>query len=429
MQENDEERVVDGNGDEGMSIFGQERSSSATLKDENADADSIQHEEDGNDGKDTFRESSSMFFAIDKDVIDEDVAALVETRVNTDEFEKKAKEKNPFGDCYNAVTPNTSRKKIPSKKGRSELGAGTPKVVCSTSSDLWTSFSSQKNRWRCSTCTTQNPVDKTKCLACSTSRGTGGVNSGAMATAYDEQRDDKPNVNVLPGIENLGNTCYLSASLQMLYGIPEFLCKLNSSYEELSATKDLPLTAALLQVALTIGALKQEDVPLKVANPSALKAQMDVLTEKFAGYGQHDAHEFFTLLVDFVHEELVGSPSASDENETIDEPKKSEESKSDDAADEEEVAATVVTTDLPTDEYFHIKVRRGLKCKSCGYSRSREILFRHLSIDVGGEEDEVDSWEVQRSLEHFFQAEDREFNCEKCEEGTCATQTMEIISR
>jgi len=88
----------------------------------------------------------------------------------------------------------------------------------------------------------------------------------------------------------------------------------------------------------------------------------------------------------------------------------------------------VVTTDLPTDEYFHLKVRVCLKCKSCGYSRSKEELYRHLSIDVG-EDDDGESWGVERSLEHFFQAEDRELNCEKCEDGTSATQTMEIISR
>jgi len=248
----------------------------------------------------------------------------------------------------------------------------------------------------------------------------------------EEEVDDKPKI---PGIQNLGNTCYLSASLQTLYSIPQFLHKLYQSYEELCSFKELPLTTALLEVAVTIGALKEEDVPMispdtarstllssEAANPSALKKQMDVLTDKFAGYEQRDAHEFLGDLVDFLHEELVDSPS----DEKDDESKKSEESNSEDA--EEEKPATVVTTDLPTDEYFHLKVRVCLKCKSCGYSRSKEELYRHLSIDVG-EDDDGESWGVERSLEHFFQAEDRELNCEKCEDGTSATQTMEIISR
>ena len=246
--------------------------------------------------------------------------------------------------------------------------------------------------------------------------------------------DDEP--NVLPGIRNCGNTCYLSASLQALYSIPQFLHRLYQSYEELYNLKKLPLTRALLEVAVTIGALKEVDAPLippdvarstlstsKAATPLALKKQMDFLTDKFAGCNQRDAHEFFGAFVDYLHEELVDSPS--DENKGDDKSNKSEESNSEDAG---EKPATVVATDLPTDEYFHLKVRVCLKCKSCGYSRSKEESYRHLSIDVR-EDDDGESWGAKRSLEHFFQEEDREVKCEKCADGTSATQTIQIISR
>jgi uncharacterized UBP type Zn finger protein len=55
-------------------------------------------------------------------------------------------------------------------------------------------------------------------------------------------------------------------------------------------------------------------------------------------------------------------------------------------------------------------------------------LYRHLSVDVGEDANE-EGWSVERSLEQFFQDEERELKCEKCETGTTATQTMEIISR
>jgi len=244
-----------------------------------------------------------------------------------------------------------------------------------------------------------------------------------MKNVSYKRQENKPTI---PGIRNLGCTCYLSVSLQTLYSIPQFLLKLYNSYAKLSSEKELPLTKAFLEIALTIGAFKQVDVPLlssetvqgtsksKAADPSALKVQMDVLTNRFAGYEQRDAHEFLGALIDFLHEEFAD-----------------EEGSNSDTADDE-VAATVVTTDLPTDEYFHTKVRVCLECMSWpGYSRSREEFYRHLSVDwekmptvnLG------ESWGVERSLEWFFQAEDRELNCEKCESGTSATQTMEIISR
>jgi ubiquitin C-terminal hydrolase len=255
-----------------------------------------------------------------------------------------------------------------------------------------------------------------------------------------EKEDDKPKI---PGIQNLGNTCYLSASLQTLFSIPQFLHNLYRSYEELVSTKEMPLTKALLEVATAIQVLKEADVPRispevarnklfnsKAANPSALKKQMDVLTDKFTGYEQRDAHEFLGDLVDFLHDELADSPSDGNEDGEM---KKLEESSyvdDDDVAGKSAPAAAVATTSplLPTDEYFHLKVRVCLECKSCGYSRSKDELYRHLSVDVG-EDTDGETWSVERSLQQFFQNEDREVKCEECESGTSATQTMEIISR
>jgi uncharacterized UBP type Zn finger protein len=59
--------------------------------------------------------------------------------------------------------------------------------------------------------------------------------------------------------------------------------------------------------------------------------------------------------------------------------------------------------------------------------RSKEELYRHLSLDVG-EDVENDHWTVERGLAQFFQPERRELKCEKCTSGTTATQTIEIIT-
>lgn len=59
-------------------------------------------------------------------------------------------------------------------------------------------------------------------------------------------------------------------------------------------------------------------------------------------------------------------------------------------------------------------------------------MYRNLSIDIihtegSGEENPKAS--VEAGLQHFFQPEIREINCEKCDEGTHAYQTLQIISR
>jgi hypothetical protein len=133
---------------------------------------------------------------------------------------------------------------------------------------------------------------------------TGGRGIFIRPSNYEKEPPAKvPPPTAIPGIQNLGNTCYLSASLQTLFGIPSFITDLYRMYAEARSAnapgddETMPLTRALLEVAVVIGVLAEEDAscirpeaakPNKfstslAANPSALKKQMDVLTDKFAG--------------------------------------------------------------------------------------------------------------------------------------------------
>ena len=58
-------------------------------------------------------------------------------------------------------------------------------------------------------------------------------------------------------------------------------------------------------------------------------------------------------------------------------------------------------------------------------------MYRYLSVDLDGgtlHERNVKRT-VDKCLENFFRPEDREIKCEKCENGTTATQTMRVLSR
>ena len=217
-----------------------------------------------------------------------------------------------------------------------------------------------------------------------------------------------PSKPSIAGIQNLGNTCYLSASLQNLFSIPNFLRDLYKVYELEGTKKDMPLTKALLEIAVVIEAIPADQMPEidgnvaasklstnKAANPSALKKQMDLLTDKFVGYEQRDAHEFLSDLVDYLHEELVAKEKKDGaEGKDISDKDKSaadEDASSSDKENDDSVSAEVNSTpekkndvgdavdakkDMspasavpPTDDYFHLKVRVCLECDSCKYSR------------------------------------------------------------
>jgi len=170
-------------------------------------------------------------------------------------------------------------------------------------------------------------------------------------------------------------------------------------------------------------------------NPVALKKQMDVLTDKFVGYEQRDAHEFLSDLVDYLHDELAAplTPPAAEEEGANASTSPEEEGMGDEEEKEkeaDEVKEKKMANDgdeLPTDKFFHLTVRVCLECDSCGYSRSKDEMYRHLSVDVG-EDSDLDKWSVERSLKQFFEPEQRELKCEKCVSGKTATQTMNVIS-
>lgn len=215
------------------------------------------------------------------------------------------------------------------------------------------------------------------------------------------------------GLRNLGNTCYLNSSLQVLFSIPGFLNDLSSTYEKLASTnveegdnenETMPLCSALLSVAsrlrLIPPRIKGDSTREGAAYPSILKKQMDKLTDKFAGFEQRDAHEFLSDLIDLLHDEFISS--AKDNAKFSDE--------------------------LPTDKYFRLNVDVCLTCDSCNYSRSKEEMYRHLSVDIGTNGDD-EPWTVDQGLEKFFQPEQRIIKCEKCESGSSVTQTITVKSR
>lgn len=53
-------------------------------------------------------------------------------------------------------------------------------------------------------------------------------------------------------------------------------------------------------------------------------------------------------------------------------------------------------------------------------------MYRYLSLDIVQKEERPN---IEECLEAFFQPEDREIKCEKCQDGLVAEQTMKVLSR
>ena len=82
--------------------------------------------------------------------------------------------------------------------------------------------------------------------------------------------------------------------------------------------------------------------------------------------------------------------------------------------------------ELPTDKYFCLDVDVCLTCNSCKYSRSKEGSYRHMSVEVGtnqNQEGVEEQYYIGEGLQRYFQPEVRDIQCKKCEEVKSVTQT------
>ena len=196
--------------------------------------------------------------------------------------------------------------------------------------------------------------------------------------------------------------CYMNASIQIMAG----WCRerLAGWDKRIGATE--PLTHSLVSVSESLLA----DLPMDtvrasdlILNPTAIKQAMDEKTDKFRGFEQRDAHEFLSDMIDHVHEELTSH--------------------------EKKVGSSEVEAVLPTDD-FRLTVQVSLECMSCQYTRTKEEMYRHLSIDIPDSKASPDFVaQLPESLDQFFEPEVREIRCEKCSLGTHAKQSMRITSQ
>lgn len=111
----------------------------------------------------------------------------------------------------------------------------------------------------------------------------------------------------LVGLQNIGNTCFMSSGLQCLANVPEltkyFLMGFHMN--EYNAVNPLGLKGKL---AKAFGALIREMWCGKKAArgiaPYDLKRTLGSRISRFSGYGQQDSAELVTFLLDLVHEDL-----------------------------------------------------------------------------------------------------------------------------
>mmetsp|Transcript_30703 Transcript_30703/g.93847 ORF Transcript_30703/g.93847 Transcript_30703/m.93847 type:complete len:633 (-) Transcript_30703:272-2170(-) len=208
------------------------------------------------------------------------------------------------------------------------------------------------------------------------------------------------------GLTNLGNTCYMNASIQALchaVGLADYFLGMDWG-GEINERNPVGHGGA---VARAFGELLErvwqtrrrffkttttlsrsldddDDVSRRWrVSPDDFKAVVSRCAPVFAGFEQHDAHEFLTFLLDALHEDLNRCRGKPHVEEVIC-----------DGTDQDAAAAKAWAGYLRRDrsiivDLFQGQLRSTVKCSVCGAERVKFETFMYLSVPLVRQQDDA----------------------------------------
>jgi len=224
----------------------------------------------------------------------------------------------------------------------------------------------------------------------------------------------------LVGIRNLGNTCFLNASLQCLSAtIPLTDYFLGYDYRSEINHQNVLGTGGKLVVEY---AELMKDMWLgknTVVKPVSFKSQLEKFAPQFRGSRQHDSQELLAYLLDGIHEDL----NRIQQKPFI-------EDRDCDGTQDEEDAIESWKNYLRRDkslivDIFQGQMRSKLTCLACKHTNVRFEPFMYLSLPIT-----ASCRTIQDCLELYLEEEKMEganqWYCSKCKEHRDATKKTDL---
>ncbi|XP_045393792.1 ubiquitin carboxyl-terminal hydrolase 26 [Lemur catta] len=208
------------------------------------------------------------------------------------------------------------------------------------------------------------------------------------------------------GLPNLGNTCYMNAALQCLFSIPSFADDLlNQGFP----WGEMPLSALSMCLAQLLILKDVYNIKVKEKLLVNIKKAISAVAGIFSDNVQNDAHEFLGHCLDQLKE------NSGKINTILKTKSESEEENS-----PQQVCAGDASTEVfvcPVISNFEFELLCSIVCKACGQVVLKTELSNYLSVNLP-QGPKALPFSIQSTLDLFFEAEELEYNCEKCKHKT-----------
>ena len=234
------------------------------------------------------------------------------------------------------------------------------------------------------------------------------------------------------GLKNLGNTCFMNATLQCLFGCAEFCSGFIERQYPLSSN-----SPAQGKIAMSFAELLTDIAQDKaIVSPSNLRKALTKISPQFRGNGQHDSQELLRCLLDGLAEDLKRPPPPSpislprEENTEIVE-----------EAHCEAWRAYINANASPVSDHFAGLLRSTVECCKCGFKSIRYDPYLDLSLPLPEQtksnirsplsaklQKGSTSCTLEKCLEQFTATEDltEKITCEKCKKPQKSKKSLTL---
>lgn len=122
----------------------------------------------------------------------------------------------------------------------------------------------------------------------------------------------------IPGLKNIGNTCYINSGLQSILAIEPLSKHLISLSKDLYSKLEEKESRKIKLILYLIKTFElSQGKEFEVLNPSSLISEFWKIFPRFGGYSQQDSCEFIRCLLDVIHEETKEKTIVEKDIDTI----------------------------------------------------------------------------------------------------------------